>query len=173
LTHLDAVPRSFGDALLGFLARDPKVELQVSGPVHLDLRFEILGDRVLHLGGGGAPTELAAADVGLAITGDGPDDEYRADVAWAEAASVGVACVLAAPEGVVPAVRHGANALRAATPEAFAAVLGTIAKNAMLRSRLARQARSDVAGRADVSAAADSLRHLLPAAAEEANGHGA
>jgi hypothetical protein len=175
LTHLDAEPGSFGDALLGFLVRDPKVELRVSGPVHLDRRFDTLGDRVLHLGGSVAPAEhrpeLADADVGLAFAGGEPDEEYRAELAWADAASLGVPSVLAAPEGAVPAVRHGANSLRAATPEAFAATLGKMAEDAALRARLAKQARSDLVGRTDVATAVDALRHFLTAAPTDGTGH--
>lgn len=165
LAFLDAAPDTIVEQLLVVMQGRPDVELYVSGPLHLDRRFDICGGRIHHIGSGGEAgdhrTYLAASDVNLVVQCATPDEEYFAEISWSEAAADAVPSLMFMPAGILPELRHEENVLRAAEASCWAAALERLLGNSDLRKRVATQARRDASILHASAQNASALNHAL------------
>jgi hypothetical protein len=148
LEFMDAAPGTIGAALLGLLNHRADFVLLVSGPLVFDPAFDGCAGRLIHTGQAAVPVDywphLAGADLSLVMPCGTVEQEYRAEVNWAEAACAGVASLLFIQPGRLPAIGDGVNALRAAGAQAWAAAFESLLDDAALRERLSARALRDV-----------------------------
>jgi hypothetical protein len=147
LTFLDADSGTIGENLLEVLRRRVDVDLYVSGPLHLDRRFDLLGDRIQFIASGQAQNDfrsyLAKSDINLILRCSTLDDEHEAEISWSEAAVHAVPSVMFMPAGLISHLRHEENLLRAAGASCWAAALDRLLEDPGLRERLASRAMRD------------------------------
>lgn len=165
LTFLDVETGTIGERLLSVLQQWPNVELYVSGALHLDIRFDLLGGRIHHIGQSGSLRDyrryLAVSDINLLVRCDTPDDEYQAEISWAEAADVAVPSVMFMPAGVLPDLQDAENVLRAADASGWGVAISRLIEDRDLRQRVAGRANLDAATSRASSNAARALEHAL------------
>jgi hypothetical protein len=161
LSHIDAPPDGFGEALLAALQRWPDITLHLSGPVHLATCFDAHSGRIIHAGPGGRPQDhwpdLAAADLNLVV----PGDADHAFLSWCEAAACAVPSLLFVPTDLPPEIRSEVNAACAATAEVWLIELERLLADPQRRRRLGVQAQRDAALCSGTDAALRALDRLL------------
>jgi len=133
--------------LLAAMAAEERLCLRIVGPLAIGSEFDVFGDRVDHL------QELwfvaylkflVDADIAIAPLELTRFNHCKSNIKYLEASALGVASLVSPVDAFSAAVRAGENGLIATTPDEWRDGFLTLARDPLLRARLAQAARRDV-----------------------------
>ncbi len=151
-------------ALAALLHEHPRTRLLLVGYLRTGAALASLSHRIERLPFLPWPrlfTTLADVDVNLAPLGTDAFSDAKSEVKYLEAAALGIPTLASPTSAFRHAIRHGANGLLAATPDAWHAALTTLVADPGLRRRLGNAAHADVCLHASPEAQADTLLAAL------------
>jgi glycosyltransferase involved in cell wall biosynthesis/SAM-dependent methyltransferase len=163
------------DALIWALENFPRARLVTVGPLTLDARFQVFGDRVeqLPLRPWGQLAELIGdVDVSLApLEPDNPFTQAKSCIKYFEAALVGVPTIASPLPDFARVIVDGVNGVLASDTTQWQAALARLIESAELRREIGQRARQDVLEHHTTAASAlgllSTFRQLVPSAADD------